>query len=115
MKLDYQEIHHIYIIKLIIFSVFLFKEYRKNEKVYTDFVNRYVSKRIHYKIKIELEVGPKLSISEKRESQIDSILENENTQYLNMVYLSFKTGFKDKVRLQIDLNNEDTYESFLYL
>lgn len=114
MKLDYQEVHHIYIIKLVIFSVFLFKEYRRSEKVYMDYVNRFISKRLHYKTEIQLEVGPKLSTSDKREAQIDSILENENTQYLNMVYLTFKTGFKDKVNLQIDLNNEDTYESFLY-
>ncbi len=115
MKLDYQEIHHHYITRLVVFSIFLFREQRRQENVYRQSVINFIKRRIRYDIELTLEVGPKLTLEDQRDIQIESILNNfDETKFLNLVVVEFKTGFKERITLQINLNDEERYESYLY-
>ena len=115
MKLDYQEILHNYITRIVVFAVFLFKEQRKQESVYRESVRSFIKRRIRTDIEFTLEVGPKLSLEDQRDLQIESILNNfDETKFFNLVVVEFRTGFKEKITLQINLNDEKKYESYLY-
>ena len=115
MKLDYQEIHHNYITRLVIFAIFLFKEQRRQENVYRQSVISFIRKRIRYDINLTIEVGPKIALEDQRDLQIESLLNNfDETGFLNLIFVNFNTGLKEKVTLQIDLNEEERYESYLY-
>lgn len=115
MKLDYQEIHHHYITRLVVFAIFLFREQRRQENVYRQSVINFIKRRIRYDIDLTLEVGPKLTLEDQRDMQIESILNNfDETKFLNLVVVEFKTGFKERITLQINLNDEERYESYLY-
>lgn len=113
MKLDYQEINHNHITRLIIFAVFLFKETRKQENVYFRSIRSFLKKRLPHDIEFTIEVGPKLPKDEQRDKVIDSILNEEHIGILNLVVINFKTGYKE-VSIQIDLDREDKYENYLY-
>jgi hypothetical protein len=113
LKLDYQEILHNYLTRLVIFSVFLFKDQRRQENVYQESVRGFIKRRFRTDIELILEVGPKISIDEQRDIQIESILNNDESKFLNLVVVQFKTGFKE-VTIQINLNDEYRYESYLY-
>lgn len=115
MKLDYQEIHHHYITRLVVFALFLFKEQRRQENVFRQSVINFIKRRIRYDIELTLEVGPKLALDDQRDMQIDSILNDfDESKFLNLVVVEFKTGFKERITLQINLNDEERYESYLY-
>lgn len=115
MKLDYQEIHHHYITRLVVFAIFLFREQRRQENVYRQSVITFIKRRIRYDIELTLEVGPKLALEDQRDMQIDSILYDfDESKFLNLVVVEFKTGFKERITLQINLNDEERYESYLY-
>jgi hypothetical protein len=113
VKLDYHEIHHNYVTKLVIFAVFLYKETRRQENVYSLSVLRFLKKRIPYEIYFTLEVGPKMALEDQRENAINLIFGNSEKSVLNLVVVQFRTGYKE-VTLQIDLNQEEKYESYLY-
>lgn len=116
MKLDYQEILHNYVTRIVIFGIFLFKEQRKQESVYRESVRNFIKRRLRTdSIELTLEVGPKLSLEDQRDLQIESILNNfDETKFLNLVIVEFKTGYKERVTLQINLNEEEKYECYLY-
>lgn len=113
MKLDVQEINHHYITRLVIFAVFLFKETRKQESVYIESIRTFVRRRVHYDIGLSVDVGPKMSIDEQRDTTIDQILNNGDKGILNLIVVKFKTGWEE-VSIQIDLNQEEKYESYMY-
>lgn len=113
MKLEYQEIHHQYVTRLIILAVFMFKGTRRQEKVYETVVRSFLMKRLHYELNISLSVGPKMTKDENRDLAIDSILNNDELEVLNLVQVQFTTGFKE-VNMQIDLNQEEKYELIIY-
>lgn len=112
MKLDFQEINHNYVTRLVIFSIFLFKEKRREELVYLFFINNFLKKRVG-DIDLRIEVGPKMDLGDQRDKRIESILDNTDVDFLNLVVVHFKTGHKE-VTLQIDLNKEDKYDQYLY-
>lgn len=113
MRLDINEISHNYITRLIIFSIFLFKNYRKDDQEYARMVSDYIRKKTRLKIIVDIECGPKYSIEDRREKSITQLLLDEKIQILNLVVVRYKTNFKE-VNLQIDLNNEEKYESYIY-
>jgi len=113
VKLDVQEIKHNYIVRMVIFSVFLFKQYRKEERVYLQMISNFLRRKVGYSIELSIECGPKMSKEDQRESLIDGILNDDNISYLNLVVVQFKTSYKS-VSLQIDLNQEDKYDQYLY-
>lgn len=113
MKLDVQEINHNYVTRMVIFAIFTFKSYRKEEGVYFQMINNFLRRKVGYQIDLRLEVGPKMSLQDQRELVIDSLINDDELNFMNLVTVEFKTGFKS-VNLQIDINDEDKYEQYLY-
>ena len=113
MRLDIQEINHKYITRMIIFSVFLFKNYRKNEGEYSRMICDYLRTKVKYTGDIKITCGPKYSLEEQREKSLESLFSDEGVEVLNLVVVQFKTALKE-VNLQIDLSKEEKYESYLY-
>jgi archaellum biogenesis ATPase FlaH len=98
---------------MVIFSVFLYKNYRNQENVYKTAINNFLKRKL-ININIEVEVGPKYSIEEQRESILEKLFNNDEIERLNLIVVRYKTPLKD-VNMQINLNNEDKYEDYLYL
>lgn len=115
MELDYQKIQHNFITRIVIFGIFLYKNLRRQEKVYENSVRVFLRKRISQDIELSLEVGPKMPKDEIRNSLIDSIFDpdNKGVPLFHLVNVRFKTSLMD-VNMQIDLNSEEKYEDYLY-
>ena len=113
MKLDVQQINHNYITRMVIFSIFLFKKYRKEETAYHQMINNFLRRKIGYSIDLKIECGPKFSLEDQRELVIENILNDEEFDHMNLVVAQFKTALKE-VNIQIDLNQEEKYENYLY-
>ena len=113
MRLDAQLINHNYITRMVIFSVFLFKKYRNQELAYTQMVNTFLRKKVHAKIEIQLECGPKLATQDSRDNIIESLLNEDDFDYMNLVVANFKTPLKE-MSLQIDLNQEEKWNAYIY-
>lgn len=77
-------------------------------------IKNFLKKRVHFDIELSIEVGPKMSLEDQREKRIEALFNDEfDSDFLNLVVVQFRTGEKS-VTLQIDLNNEDKYEHYLY-
>jgi hypothetical protein len=114
VKLDAQIINHNYVTRMVVFSIFLFKNYRKEEAVYFQMINNFLKKKIGYKIDLSIECGPKLALEDSRDILIENILnDDDDFDHMNLVVATFKTALKE-VNMQIDLNKEDKYENYLY-
>ena len=113
MKLDVQQINHNYITRMVIFSIFLFKKYRKEENVYNQMINSFLRRKIGYSIDLKIECGPKFSLEDQRELVIENILNDEDFDHMNLIVAQFKTALKE-VNMQVDLNKEEKYEHYLY-
>lgn len=113
MKLDVQLLSHNYITRMIIFSVFLYKKYRNDENIYEKAINNFL-KRKKININVEVEVGPKYSIEEQRESILEKLFNNDEIDRLNLIVVKYKTPIKE-VNMQINISREDKYEDYLYL
>ena len=113
MKLNVQEINHNYVTRMVIFAIFTFKNYRKEEGVYFQMINNFLKRKVGYQIDLRIEVGPKMSLQDQRDLVIDSLINDDELNFMNLVTAEFKTGFKS-VNFQVDLNDEDKYEQYLY-
>jgi len=114
MELDYQKIQHNFMTRIVIFAVFLYKNLRRQEKVYESSVRSFLKKRISQDIDLTLEVGPKMTKEEMRDSLIKSIFDpNDETVILNLVSIRFKTNLME-VNIQVDIDNDQKYENYLY-
>ncbi len=113
MRLDVQRINHNYVTRMVIYAIFLFKNYRKDENAYHQMILNFVRRKIGYNIDLKIEVGPKLSLEDQRESVIDNLLNDVDVDLMNLVVVKFKTGDKE-ANIQINLNNEEKYEEYLY-
>ena len=76
-------------------------------------INNFLRRKVGYQIHLKIEVGPKMSLQDQRDLVIDSLINDDDLNFMNLVVVEFKTGFKS-VNLQIDLNEEDKYEQYLY-
>ena len=113
MKLDINEITHLYITKIVIFSIFLFKNDVKNYELYTNNIFKFLKKRLSYKINLKIENQIKLDIEDERDVLIDVLLNDSKIDYLNIVIVNFDTPIRN-VTLKINLNDEIYYEKLLY-
>lgn len=113
MKMDIGEINHHYIIRLVIFSVFMFKRARKDEKFYALQIQNFLKKKLKYDLNVKIECGPKISIEENRDQVLENILNDEDYKFFHLVTVEFKTSFGE-VNLQIDISDEEKYEQYLY-
>ena len=98
---------------MVVFSIFLFKKYRKDELVFSQIVNSFLKKKVHKQLQVHLECGPKLAIQDSRDSLIENLLNEDDFDHMNLVVANFKTPLKE-MSLQVDLNQEEKYNSYLY-
>jgi hypothetical protein len=113
MKLDINEVYHHYIIKVVIFSLFLYKRQIRQPNVYKLSVISFVRKRLPWKVNINIDTGIRLDKDDERDLILDQILEGVETDYLSKVTVTFNTPLKD-VTMEIDLLDEKKYEKFIY-
>jgi hypothetical protein len=113
MKLDINEIYHNYIIKVVIFALFLYKRQIRQPNVYKISVIRFTIKRLPWKINLVIDTGIKLDKEDERDLIIDEILNGIESDYLSTVTVTFTTPLKETTML-IDLSDESKYEEYLY-
>jgi hypothetical protein len=113
MKLDINKVYHQYIIKVVIFSLFLYKRQIRQPNVYKLSVISFLKKRLPWKINITIDTGIRLDKDDERNLILDQILEGLKTDYLTKVTVKFSTPLKD-VTLEVDLSDETKYEKFIY-
>ena len=113
MKLDINEIYHNYIIKIVIFALFLYKRQIRQPNVYKISVMRFTIKRLPWKINLIIDTGIKLDKEDERDLIIDEILNGIESDYLSTVTVTFTTPLKETTML-IDLSDERKYEEYLY-
>ena len=113
MKLDINEIYHNYIIKIVIFALFLYKRQIRQPNVYKVSVMRFTIKRLPWKINLVIDTGIKLNKEDERDLIIDEILNGIESDYLSTVTVTFTTPLKETTML-IDLSDERKYEEYLY-
>ena len=113
MKLDINEIYHNYIIKVVIFALFLYKRQIRQPNVYKVSVMRFTIKRLPWKINLVIDTGIKLDKEDERDLIIDEILNGIESDYLSTVTVTFTTPLKETTML-IDLSDESKYEEYLY-
>ena len=67
MKLDINEIYHQYIVKVVIFSVFLYRRQIRQPNVFKLSVLGFTKKRLPWKINLKIDTGLKLDKEDERE------------------------------------------------
>ena len=113
MKLDINEIYHQYIIKVVIFSVFLYRRQIRQPNVFKLSVLGFTKKRLPWKINLKIDTGLKLDKEDEREILLEEILNGVESDYLSFVTVTFTTPLKETT-IEIDLKDEEKYQSFLY-
>jgi hypothetical protein len=113
MKLDINEIYHQYIVKVVIFSVFLYRRQIRQPNVFKLSVIGFTKKRLPWKINLKIDTGLKLDKEDEREILLEEILNGVESDYLSFVTVTFTTPLKETT-MEIDLKDEEKYQSFLY-
>ena len=113
MKLDINEVYHQYITKIVIFGLFLFKGQLRQPNVYKQSVLAYVSKRLPWKIHLQIDTGVRLNKEDEREILLEELLNGVETDYLSFVLVTFDTPLKHTM-MEINLKDEAKYEKFIY-
>lgn len=113
MKLDINEIHHNYIVKIVIFGVFLYKRFFRQPNIYKAAVIRFVNRRVAWKINLIIDTGIKLDKEDEREIILQEILNNIESDFTTIVTVTFTTPLK-KTTISINLKDEEKYTNFLY-
>ena len=113
MKLDINEIYHQYIVKVVIFSVFLYRRQIRQPNVFKLSVVGFTKKRLPWKINLKIDTGLKLDKEDEREILLEEILNGVESDYLSFVTVTFTTPLKETT-IEIDLKDEEKYQSFLY-
>jgi len=114
MKLDINEVYHQYIVRIVIFSLFIYKRQIKQPNVYRLSVMAFVRKRIPWKIDLIIDTGIPLDREEQRDLALDEILNDIKSDYMTTVMVTFTTPLKT-ITMDIDLKDEEKYQNFLYL
>ena len=113
MKLDINEIYHQYIVKVVIFSVFLYRRQIRQPNVFKLSVLGFTKKRLPWKINLKIDTGLKLDKEDEREILLEEILNGVESDYLSFVTVTFTTPLKE-ITMNIDLSDEKKYEHYLY-
>jgi len=113
MKLDINEIYHQYIIRVIIFSLFLYKRQIRQPSVYRQSVLSFVNKRLPWKINLYVDTGLKLGKEDERDIILDELLNGIESEQISLVTITFTSPLKE-VTMEIDLKSEEKYQKFLY-
>lgn len=108
---DIQVINHNYIIRIVVFSVFLFKNLKNNVELYESEVRNFLKNRISADFKIQQ--FSDISQIDRRDMAIDRILkDDQKSDITSLIVVTIKTSLKE-VNIQVDLDNEEKYDLFL--
>jgi hypothetical protein len=113
MKLDINEIQHNYIIKIVIFTILLYKRFFRQPDIYKIAVKKFVDKKLPWDINLIINTGVKLNKNEEREIILQDILNGEKCNLTTTVTATFITPLK-RTTISIDLKNEEKYLKFIY-
>lgn len=113
MKLDINEVYHRYIIKVVIFALFLFKRQIRQPGVYKQSVLAYVAKRLPWKIYLSIDTGIRLPKEAEREIFLEELLDGVESDYMSYVVVTFATPLK-QTTIEVNLKDEARYEKLLY-
>ncbi len=75
MKLDINEIYHNYIVRIVIFSLFLYKRQIRQPNVFKLSIDSFIKKRLPWKINLIIDTGIKMAKEEEREILLNELLE----------------------------------------
>ena len=114
MKLEINEIYHQYILRVVIFSLFIYKRLIKQPNVYKQSVMSFTKKRIPWKINLIIDTGIILDKEDQRDITLNEILHDIESDYMTTVVVTFTTPLKTTT-MNIDLKDEERYKNFLYL
>lgn len=115
MKLDINKIYHNYIVRIVIFSLFLYKRQIRQSNVFKLSVDSFIKKRLPWKINLIIDTGIKMAKEEEeREILLNEILEGVESDWLSTVTVTFTTPLKE-ITLEVNLKDEEKYQKFLYL
>ena len=116
MKMELSEINHNYVTRVIVYSLFLHMEHRKDKETYLTKVKEFLLSRFRSDLSLTMDVGPVLSSREELVDKIErykGMREEDESMDSNIVTVSFATGFK-KMKLEINLFEPEKYEMYLY-
>ena len=114
MKLEINEVYHQYIVRVVIFSLFLYKRQIRQQIIYRALVLEFVRKRLPWKINLKIDTGVKLDKEDERELILEEVLNGIESDYMTKVTVTFTTPLKETT-MEIDLTDENKYQNFLYL
>lgn len=112
MDLDISEIYHQYITKIVIFALFTFRGQIRQPNVYKNSVIGFVKRRLPWKINLIIDMGIKLDKEDERDLMLSTILDNVESDYLNIITVTFTTPKKD-ITMEIDLGDEEKYKNYM--
>ena len=113
MNLDVNKIYHQYIVRMVIFSLFLFKRQIRQPSIFNLSVNSFIKRRLPWKINLIIDTGFRVDKEEERDIFLDQLLNDVETDYLSDITVTFTTPLKS-VTMKVDLRNESKYEKYLY-
>lgn len=111
MPLDLNTIQHNYIIRIVVFSIFLHKNDIGNKDLFVRNVERFLTSKIPSILSSFKISFPPISKEDRRLMVIDKILYDDKN-LLDLIVVSFSTPLK-LVNLQIDISDEEKWENFL--
>ena len=113
MKLDINEVYHQYIVRVVVFALFLYKRQIRQPNVYKMSVIGFTKRRLPWKINLVMDTGIQLDKEEQREILLEEILNDVESDYMKSVTVTFTTPLKETT-MTIDLSDEEKYQNFLY-
>lgn len=113
MNLDINKVYHQYILRMVIFSLFLFKRQIRQPNIFSLSVIRFINRRLPWKINLIIDTGVRVDKEEERDIFLEQLLNSVESDYLSEVTVSFVTPLKE-VTMKIDLRDESKYEKYLY-
>lgn len=113
MQLEINKIYHQYIIKVVLFSLFLYRRKLRQPEIYKKSVFAFLEKRLNWKIYLSIDTGFKLEKSKERNLILDDILTGQKTTSFDKIKVKFLTPLKS-VELEVDLSDDKRYEKLIY-
>lgn len=113
MNLDVNRVYHQYIIRMVIFALFLYKRQIRQPNIFALSVGSFIRRRLPWKINLIIDTGLRVDKEEERDIFLEQLLNDVETDYLSELTVTFTTPLKE-VTMKIDLRNESKYEKFLY-
>jgi hypothetical protein len=113
METNINRLYHNYIIKMVIFTIFLYKRNFRQATMFQNLVISFLKKRLPWDINLSIDTSNRLPKEMERQIYIIQLLEDIEIDYLNNVIVSFKTPITN-VTLNINLKEEEKYMKYIY-